>query len=182
MKTAIKYLVRSVYIIYDKLFPDGTVQDKNGKIRRKGLREFFVGYFLIMWACSYIARPLAEYMVQVMTLGFMGLCIHAFIIYCTTSPSTWSEPGLTAETLAARRRAREAQQTDNIKPNVHTSYPVYNTNNYGLGSEEHEVCANTSKQKNVPPKQESQYRSALEEAVISEVFYGIPFDPEKHGD
>lgn len=186
MKKAIKYMIRSVWTIYDKLFPHGAVRSENGTVRRKGLREFLVGYFLVMFVASYVFSPLSQLMLQGMMLAFFAVSIHALILYCKDTPATGVGTGITAETLAAWRRAKEAKSSDTQNEWEDTSYSPYDSGEYDSGNyeeynDEYEESANTAKpQKATPPKQKGKYSSPLEEAVISEALYGIPFDPKKH--
>lgn len=186
MKKAIKYMIRSVWTIYDKLFPHGAVRSENGTVRRKGLREFLVGYFLIMCVASYVFSPLARLMLQGTMLAFFAVSIHALILYCKDDSDTVGRNGITAETLAAWRRASEAKQSGTQNENEYTSYSAYDSDDYD--SENYECddgyegrnTHTAQPQQTTPPKQKSKYKSPLEEAVISEALYGIPFDPKKH--
>lgn len=169
-----------LYSIYDKLAPNDAKQGKDGKIRRKGLRRFFLTYFVIMFVCYYIAKPIYGLMAGGVVWAFIILCVLAFVNYCKDGPVSGTGPGITAETFAraAKSRTEKSFAAEEEEPYEFMAYPVDETDGDEVDEEDDDSA--TSEKKPQSQEQRSKYNSPLEELVVSEVLYGLPFDPSNH--
>lgn len=174
MKNALWYFVTSFLIIYDKLFPNDAKKGKDGKVKRKGMIRLLLAYVAVVYLTRYIFHPLYDTVMTLSSWFIIILMVMSFVRYCNDTPVRNYGGGYipTAQSKKAKRKTK-AQN------------PSYDTNQttYYVDDEEAEemeksyMPVDSTKKSTAPKTPQKKYSSPLEEQVISEVLYGLPFDP-----
>lgn len=165
MKKAIYYFVEAVCYMYDAIAPKGKKTDKAGRIRRPGLRNFLIAYLIVLFLCDYLLPPVYTVLQGFLALAFFAAIGLALVLYCRDGDA--ERHGQTIGCVNYDPSLKDMPQTSVIH-----DCPEYTPSDEDETDTKREKPAARTQGRSV-----KVYDSPIDEVVVNEALYGVPFDP-----
>lgn len=165
MKKAIYYFVEAVYAMYDKVVPKGKKVDNAGRVKRPGLRNFLICYLLILVICYYVLPPVYTILQGFLALAFFAAIGLSLVLYCRDGDA--ERHGQTIGCVNYDPSLRDMPQTS----------VIHDCPEYIPSDDDEEEQKEKKTVARTPGKPVKVYDSPIDEVVVNEALYGVPFDP-----